>query len=334
MSPTSFIFATAQNPHNEYRWQSILLRGEEIEAYALAVGAAMAVFEEGWQVRTLGSLSNEGNPVTPHTYYDIASLTKIFTAWAAWQTHLLTPIFSEEAQKWYPLIPQGLTLSRLITHESGLTIKRKYYKDQHYTRAEIKQYLENKDNIYIEEQVKKRYCDLHYIYLGRCLERVHKKPLSNIIEELLAAHGIPEVVFAPRVPSAITAPTAAALISGVPHDEKARWYAEPLGHAGMFATLYGLMRFIDHLLTQNFPEEYWVAILDSTHSTHDFYSLGGWRTFYGGLTIPSMAGYTGPCIAIDPQRKKALIILTNVTYPHHNGEKRARYKAWVNSLFA
>jgi CubicO group peptidase (beta-lactamase class C family) len=105
-----------------------------------------------------------------------------------------------------------------------------------------------------------------------------------------------------------------AAVRGVVHDESARIFAESgraVGHAGLFSTAADLLLFARALIEGTFSAVARGAIAGL-----------GWQAdephFMGSLASPSAfgkTGFTGTSIVIDTDRERALVILSNRTYP-------------------
>ena len=206
-------------------------------------------------------------PNQPTTYFDLASLTKLFTATAflrlvaAGKVELATPVTQvlppftglRPIQPYEdPLHPgkfirvnttgktteaQNVTFHHLLTHSSGLPAWRPLYRQpagaiREFTLSTFFAYPTGATILY---------SDLGFILLGWAIERLTGRPLDQAIARLvLTPLNLSEVRFGPLPPDQ-SAPTEVCpwrgrRLHGEVHDENAWAMGGSAGHAGLFGS--------------------------------------------------------------------------------------------------
>ncbi|MCE9540950.1 beta-lactamase family protein [Candidatus Kaiserbacteria bacterium] len=169
------------------------------------------------------------------------------------------------------------------------------------------------------------YTNLPALMLGLILERVAGAPLDALAQDaLFDPLDMTHTTFFPGSISGIapTEITAEGEIVGVPHDESARVFARArrsVGHAGLFSTADDLLTFCGALLRQ--PES---AVVRGAQAglgwqLHDTSCMGRFAT----ETMFGKTGFTGTSLLVDLSRSRALVILSNRTYPKRPADNSA-----------
>ncbi|MFE5793413.1 serine hydrolase [Streptomyces sp. NPDC056503] len=283
-------------------------------------------------------------PMTPDTVFDVASLTKLFTAiLAVRQVERGALELGERVAAYLPEFGRagkaGITVRQLLGHTSGL-------------RAELPLYdapdREGRLRMLWEEApvappgTAYRYSDLNLVALHLLLERITGHGLETLLhDEITAPLGMHRTRFVP--PLSWRAETAATedarrpwarldrgMVWGEVHDENAYAMGGVAGHAGVFSrardlavlarTLldggaYGSARIlspasVDLLLTdvnQDFPG----------HAHGLGFELDQ-RWYMGALSGPRTAGhtgFTGTSLVLDPETDAFLVLLANSVHP-------------------
>ena len=237
-------------------------------------GAVLAVRQGGVMqcLATAGHVSTEppGNPVTPTTIYDLASLTKpLVTATSilllvqAGRVGLSTPIGKILAELEGAPIGSA-TMRDLLTHSSGLPGWRPLYERvngaaipggdsvRNSVKQEVLQLVRNEPLIY-QRGERCLYSDLGFILLGLAVERVGGISLDQYFDEAVVGPlQAGPLLFAPLRPSmeqparisidrSEIAPTEfdewrGRLLWGEAHDENVAAMGGVAGHAGLFGT--------------------------------------------------------------------------------------------------
>jgi len=262
----------------------------------------------------------EDSPVvTENSLYDCASLTKsVVTATLALQLldegkFALESRLVEFVPEYRTRHHEAVSIRHLLTYTLGNTLPLSTLEDK--TPDEIF------DAICTEETHEPgtvfNYSNTPAFLLGIIIERVLAKSLDKAAQErIFDPFGMKSATFSPQV----AVPTEVG-VQDIVHDESARVFAraeKTVGHAGLFASMNDLLLFVEHLL----------LIRDTRLSTNQIAHLNastalGWELnqphFMGSKRRTHMfgkTGFTGTSIVVDYEREKALIILSNRTYPH------------------
>lgn len=295
----------------------------------------------------------EGRDVHHEMLYDMASLTKLFTATAILmssenlQIPLTTPIahfLSEFQQEIY----REITLRQLLLHNSGIEIAVQALageKETDWIRLIANAPLHAKPGDAV------RYSCTNFFLLARILERWNQVPADHwITENILSPLKMTRSTYWPRKYFSLDdiAPTEIAKQTqkpwhGIVHDEAARsWQHQTgstCGNSGLFSTAEDISKFIDlwkKAGTLNrkkyFSAELAQAALHAEAKEAELAWRGlGWQInarFFMGHKAPQGSaghtGFTGPTLFFTPQGSCA-IILENRVYPTRNGPERLMY---------
>jgi CubicO group peptidase (beta-lactamase class C family) len=335
-------------------WLRCLEKGREFVDENIAPGVSISVFEKGrWANQNYGVLDEKGARVTPDMYYDIASITKVFTAliWLKEMGKFGLSLDTKASQciRWLPDFPD-LQLKHLLAHQNGIEIKNKFDKTQNYSKVQIQQYFENTDNLIQtlknpNNQFEYNYFDAAYILLGRELEERLGKSFDLILQEFCNQFDLHSIVFSPlekSIHSENIAPSDPNITIGEPYDHKNRFYGGVNGHSGLFATNRGLTNFVEKILQNEFelPRQIFDHLFypqaEPSGNTGLAFSIGGWRTGFIAKSqqLPNISGHTGPFIVLDPNKQKAVVATTNITYPENTDNKRTKYRLKLNELIS
>ena len=301
-------------------------------------GAAAAVDD---RFECFGVLAPGEAAVTPDTWYDLASLTKVLCTVPL----LLERIAAGRLDPAAPLrelLPEASWLQpspslaearliELVTHTSGLAAWEPLYtlgRDRATLLAGLLQAPLGDSRGQIV------YSDLGYMLLGHLLERSTGRPLEQQAAALYARLGLDDQL-AFRVAPERCAPTEQCawrgrLLRGEVHDENAAALGGVSGHAGLFGTLEGVVGFASALLERRLLPEPVVAYLareqarDADGERRGF----GWVLAHPGwsggeLTGPRSighTGFTGTGLWIDLDRGRLTVLLTNRVHPSRHAD--------------
>ncbi|MFF7241505.1 serine hydrolase [Streptomyces collinus] len=304
-------------------------------------GPVIAVAEaSGWAVRHAHYDPDTGTgvelppaervPVTVDTPFDLASLTKLFTAVAAVQqiergtlgmdarVGAYLPEFTAAAE-------HGITVRQLLTHTSGLRPELPLYDCPDDTarlallRAEAP----------VAAPGTHLYSDLNMLLLQFVLERITGRTLDVLIADgITRPLGMTATAFGPCPGAAATEdqrrPWAKAdrgMLRGAVHDENAWALGGVAGHAGLFSTAYDLAVFARTLLAGGGYGPARVLGPDFVELLLTPPGLGfavdqPW--FMGELAGRGAAGhtgFTGTSLVLDPATDTFLVLLANTVHP-------------------
>lgn len=322
------------------------------------------------QIHNTGNLSyNYPGLVNDETLYDIASLSKTFTA-------ILTFIAIQEGvfdldTNICHIDPAYKNLSHIKIRDL-LAHRQEIWTPRHLKEAKNKeQMIELLNESYVYSQIP-QYSDVHYMILGRLLEIAYKKTYQDlIIEKIKIPYDLSSLTYSPNTEN--LADTRFEVFPnnsinkderiGLPHDPKSRLasdYDLILGHAGIFINSRDLLKFLQALMEEKIIKgDLFKVLLDhddinglnrkSLKEDKDIkiqnlskpYCLMGARLkndIVEENEIPNKAsdktvyfsGYTGPAYLLDFKNKIIIVLMSNLT--HHNIYMRLERKKIANEM--
>lgn len=280
-------------------------------------------------------------PVERGDSFDLASLTKVFTATAALMLHDAGQLeLDAEARRYLPgLRAHGVTLRHLLTHSSGLDLRLSVLREGGPQAIRAAVYAAEPRQVPGSFVA---YSNINTLLLGEIVALAAGMPLDEAIGALLLEPlGMYETGFCPppalwpRIP-----PTEwdeawrGGLVQGVVHDESAHALGGVAGHAGLFGTAADVERLLRLWLQggswagrQLLREATVAAALRDytaglpTLTGQEVRSGLGWMldraNFMGGAPAGSFGhtGFTGPAMVGVPAAGLGLVLLSNRTYP-------------------
>lgn len=298
-------------------------------------GCAIGILDGGQQdIQVFGRHTYESGAVrvTPDTLYDCASLTKsVVTASLALQLLdegklRLTDMLSTFVPEYMTPHRDAVTMYHLLTYTLGNSLP---LSSAGTTVEEIMSAV-------CHEETRPpgtlfNYSNTPAFLLGLGIERVMGQSLDQAADETLfeplAMH---TATFSPRG----AVPTEDGVRDRV-HDESASVFAregKAVGHAGLFATGTDLMQFLAYLVKNS----------DERLCTNQIEHLGGfvglgwelnqeWMGTKRTVTTFGKTGFTGCSITVNFEAQKAVVILSNRTYPKRPEGREAidRFRASV-----
>jgi CubicO group peptidase (beta-lactamase class C family) len=284
-------------------------------------------------------------PATTDTLYDLASLTKTFTAVLALRLHEQGALALDAPVATY--LPSfvdkpAITVRMLLTHTSGLS------KDVPLAGATAADRVEH---VLREPPVAPAgggylYADQNFIALGEIVARLAGAPLDLLVRRQIAGPlGLARTGFRPpaSMPTAATEGT----IHGTVHDPSAASFGGVSGHAGLFATAHDVAVFAAALLSGGGPLLRPSTVdLMRTDANGRFgpaaaHGLGVDvdQAWYMGKLAGRGAfghtGFTGTSMLCDPRRRIVLVLLTNRVHPDATrGNNNAARRAVADAMLA
>jgi len=290
-------------------------------------------------------------PVTTETLYDIASITKLFTATAFLMAarennisietplaHFLPEFGSHDKRE--------IRLKNLLQHNSGIEIA-----IQSLLEISPQEWIEKIAAAPLRAAPQKRvlYSCTNFFLLARMVEMMTKTPLDDFIaQEILHPLGMKRTTWTPleKFSKDEIAPTEIEneiVCHGVVHDPAARAWREyslhaSCGNSGLFSTASDLAKFAllwrdggifenQELLNCNDCD---LAFQETVVEENPKAQRGlGWQLdagFYMSEKAPrgsaGHAGFTGPTLWLHPNTKHVCIILNNRVFPSRDNESR------------
>ncbi|WP_217180172.1 serine hydrolase [Streptomyces sp. AC495_CC817] len=283
-------------------------------------------------------------PARPDTPFDLASLTKLFTAVAAvQQLERGTLGIDAKVAAYLPdftgAAAHGLTVRHLLTHTSGLRPELPLYDCPSpaarlsMLRAEAPTAAPGTSHVY---------SDLNLLLLQHVLERLTGRTLDVLIRDgITRPLGMASTAFGPCPAAAATedqrlpwAKAERGMIRGRVHDENAWSLGGVAGHAGLFSTARDLAVFCRTLLAGGSYGPARILGPDFVELMLTPPGLGfaldqPW--FMGELAGRGAAGhtgFTGTSLVLDRATDTFLILLTNAVHPRRRDPiNRARASA-------
>jgi len=284
-------------------------------------------------------------PVQSDTIYDIASLTKMFTATAALRLSdagkldLDAPVASYLSEFRTP----DVTIRHLLTHTSGLAIRLSALR--YAGRAGMLDAVYHTAPIH-PPGATVAYTNVNSLLLGEIVARLHGTQLDSALHELVIDWlGLHDTLFRP--PPALLgriAPTErdeewrGVLVHGIVHDESAYTLGGVAGHAGLFSTAADLSMFclawIEAIADCRLQFVDWAGNSapflrsDTARLAIGNHTVGlqaacglGWmldRPNFMGAAPPGSfghTGFTGPAMIVVPGCRLIVVLLSNRVYP-------------------
>jgi CubicO group peptidase (beta-lactamase class C family) len=294
-------------------------------------------------------------PMTADTLFDLASLTKVVATLPA----ILTLVddgevrLADPVSRFLPEFAEGgkaeVTLRHLLTHTSGLPAHRRYDRlgdGEAIREAVFRGPLVDAPGRHVV------YSDLGFIVLAEVVRAVSGLPIDEYARaRVFTPLGMTDTMYCPpptlwpRVAATEEVPGIGVKV-GVVHDENALAMDGVSGHAGLFAPIADLIRYVQMWVmagpsvlsaaARRAAVRCWTDGLDGRRGLgwvcrQDAYDHCGdlWPPTAVGHT-----GFTGTSIAFDPVSRWWLILLTNDV--HYGREQRTivRLRALVHNLAA
>ncbi|MFF2125380.1 serine hydrolase domain-containing protein [Streptomyces olivochromogenes] len=277
-------------------------------------------------------------PMTVHTPFDLASLTKLFTAVAAVQqlergTLGIDARVGAYLPEFRAASAHDITVRQLLMHTSGLRPELPLY-DCPDDAARLALLRAEAPSSPPGEYV---YSDLNLLLLQHVLERVTGRTLDVLVRDgITRPLGMTATSFGPCAGAAATEdqrrPWGKAdrgMLRGVVHDENAWALGGVAGHAGLFSTAHDLAIFCRTLLAGGSYGPARILGPDLVELMLTAPGLGfavdqPW--FMGALAGRGAAGhtgFTGTSLVLDPATDTFLVLLANTVHPRRRAPDSA-----------
>jgi beta-glucosidase-like glycosyl hydrolase/CubicO group peptidase (beta-lactamase class C family) len=295
-------------------------------------------------------------PIDNASLFDLASVSKVIGTTTAVMKLIDARklLLDDYASKYLPHLAAGskakITIRHLLTHRAGFPPFKRFF-------LMCDSAAEALDSVYATELVAEPgdttiYSDIGMITMGKILERVSGMSQAVLLEnEFFGPLGMkntmynpPRVLWERVVPTEIDTLWRKALVRGIVHDENAALLGGVAGHAGLFSTASDLAVYVQMLLNHGtyggvrYLAEGTVVEFTGAHVDGQDRYLG-WDmksptgSSAGTLFSPSSfghTGFTGTSIWVDPERKLAVILLTNRVHPTRANQKLSHVRPAVH----
>ncbi|NJP07632.1 MAG: beta-lactamase family protein [Chloroflexaceae bacterium] len=287
-------------------------------------------------------------PVRLETIYDIASLTKMFTATVALQlldAGMLS--LDDPVQRYLPdLCTDEVTIRHLLTHTSGIELRLSSLRDQSPDAIWAAIYQREPAH---PPGTLVSYVNISTLLLGAVIEAIAHHSLDHVIQELISTPlRLQQTGFCPPAerrphiaPSEDDIHWRGGLVHGRVNDDSAHALGGVAGHAGLFSTATDLWCFVQMWLDDGTYQgkrllqsatvaqatqiqTAGLAFVPPYGGSPDtpFYAGLGWMIDRPNIMGHAPAGsyghtgFTGPTMIAVPAQRLAVIMLSNRTYPH------------------
>ena len=333
--------------------KSLLLQGLENGAFpsaAAAFGIKGRILASAYvgDTRLYG-----GTPVNADTLYDMASLTKILAptmvALIDIENGLLT--LDDTIGRFFdaPADKRDITVRMLMSHTGGFTpafdLSAEASGPEDAARAILAHPLEG------EPGIEPRYTCMGYILFARMLEKLHGESMDTLsrrmVFEPLSMNSTGYLPSGENIAATEINRRTGKLISGIVHDENARFMGGISGNAGVFSSLNDMIKFTSMLAEGGksiiTPATISMAIRNRTpgydvHRGLGFHLGGTTQNYLGDIFPPESfghTGFTGTSIAICPHTGIWAVLLTNRVHPTRESTGLFRFRrAFHNTVYS
>ncbi|MBW1988815.1 MAG: beta-lactamase family protein [Deltaproteobacteria bacterium] len=290
-----------------------------------------------------------GRPVTIHTWFDLASLTKPLATACCFLVLASFGELSVDAPLGKLLPPltgtprEGVTLAQTLAHTAGYPEYKPYHEELFRLPSTLRvprlRALLAHEPLEYPPGEKTVYGDPAYMVLQWVLERILGKPLDAAARKLVFRPlGIRALDFSPPASAAVAAtekdPETGEYLQGVVHDENARALGGVAGHAGLFGTAAGVCALVSALLAAFHG---WKNPVFDPDAVRDFLtrkpgpgghvlgfdtptrphsSSGAW---FGDRSVGHL-GFTGTSFWADLDTGTVVVLLTNRVHPSREND--------------
>ena len=317
-----------------------MVLGSAAESEGWSALASVVRTSTGHVHRELVGTTDGTEPLRSDHLFDLASLTKAFTAVAVHSAlddgligldQPITEILDVAA------VRRGVTARHLLTHTAGLRPSSLVWRSGTSGDAALADVLSTPP--VAEPGAAHVYSCLGYIVLGVVLEQLHSRPLDEIVLERVAAPlGATTLRWGPvprdNAVATETQPTRG-LLRGDIHDELAASIGRPVGNAGLFGTASDVEALAAAIASRSMPlSSRSFTLLTTPDSAATVagaagtQSLGlrvGLSTFMTSAATVGHTGFTGTSFVADAATGGYAVVLTNRVYGGRDGtsvEKR------------
>lgn len=299
---------------------------------------------------SVGILGEGLGPVKEDSIYDMASLTKIFTA-LAWMKQFEEGLVRLEDTVDY-FLPSyktgafgGVELFALLTHTAPFPGGTHLYRHVK-TREELLETL-RKSTFRAENVGEVLYTCEAFILLGEITSAVDSSPLDEVIRRrVLEPLGMKETGFSPgpelleRIAPTEYCSMRKRMVRGEVHDENAMIMGGVSGNAGIFSCAPDMARLAAAMLASlgsgAFLQKSSAGLMIRNHTAGKGQNRGlGWMLAGPGSSAGDLlsadsfghTGFTGTSLWIDPSRKLYALLLSNRIHPKRDNPEifRARH---------
>ena len=324
--------------------QAVLGEGLNKQLYTAAAAKVMlggkTVFKSA-----VGKLDprNKQNETKPDSIFDLASLTKIFTAAAFMKMVEMNQVGLDDFV--YEFVPEfsgsgkeKATFRHLLSHSSGLPASFNLYEKQEWNKGD--EVVMNKlFNVPLISTPGSQaiYSCLGFMLLGRAMEKITGNRLDKILDDVLFNPLLwQDVIFKPTIKYsdriAVTTyirPNRGSLTPGTVHDGNAIALHNGIaGNAGLFGTAESVSFLGEIFLNKSFLSTQTIKQMTSLQAESNNERMGlGWKLHSKNSSCPGSplsassfghTGFTGTSLWVDPKNKLVITLLTNSVHYYND----------------
>lgn len=303
-------------------------------------GCSISVVSKTDKLETVsfGYSDNSNNiKVTPHTIYDLASITKLYTTAIVLQLHESDRLSIDDPCSKYldNFSKSRVTLKDLLTHKVDFDVQLSEYRNKYPNNTSLTTAL-----MKIEPPTNPsnsiNYANLGFVYLGKIIEKVEDKSLNATINSLIGNLKLRETYTGVDIKKLkiTTPPTEIVnkqIVRNETHDETSRLLGGVAGNAGVFSSAEDLAKFGMEWITGKIIKS--DELMQTVFMNYDQtgvkpQAIGWWMrtpTPLGMDIIPdvySHTGYTGSLLALNLQKGKVCAFTCNRTYYGRDNSKQ------------
>ena len=293
---------------------------------------------------TPNDLSCSASSVTPHTLFDLASLTKPIATSTLMMLAYDDGIYSPEQKliaingMQFPAVVLGKKVGDLLSHQTPLpavfdlhgAVPRceDHFSATHYAQLDTLSITPRKDG---ETWC---YSDVGYILLGMMIENAYGASLDKVFSTRITSKlGLQTSLlynplhWIPRATIAATSLYCGAYLQGHPDDANARALTHMAGHAGLFGSAEAVAAFVRAMLSGHFPIRRSTVVKFLTYRSPNTPFCLGWDrpTSDDSLSARKQTdnvighlGFTGCSVWIDMNTLRSVTLLTNRVHLQDN----------------
>ena len=334
---------------------SLLKKGFQEGAFPGAI-AACGDREHVYALSRVGKIAENGPEVTEETRYDMASLSKVLgTTMVAFKALENGDIsLYDKLPRFFGDVPEDkkdITIYHLMTHTAGFNPS---FRLDHLVDSPdkaLRAILDSKLDHAPGETPS--YSCMGYITLGKALESLYGKDLKDLAHEMVFEPlGMKNTCYCPtgdNIAATEVDPETGKAWVGVVHDENARFLQGNSGNAGVFSDIHDMIRFAQMLsrMGDGFLSPALMKTAIRCHAASADgevrrglgFHLSGTPLCYMGELMPPTSfghtGFTGTCLAVDPDTGFWVVLLSNRVHPTRESAALFPFRRRLhNALFA
>lgn len=305
---------------------------EQLIQSGMAPGCSISIITNSGELESssFGYLDNKkSETVTPHTVYDLASISKLFTTAVILKLHEAGKLSIDDLCSKYldNFSSSDISILDLLTHRVDFGIRLSEYRSKYPGKGKLTTALMGIE-IPAAPSDSVHYANLGFIYLGTIIEKSEDKGLNETMKGLFHDLDLQETYTGSetRALGITTPPTEVVdgqVVQNITHDETSRLLGGIAGNAGVFSSAEDLARFGKAWTNGKIIKT--AELVEKVFHNYDRtglkpQALGWWMripTKQGETPTPevySHTGFTGSLLALNSQTGTVCAFTCNRTY--------------------